>query len=378
MREPGRNRTTLIVAVLVILGLAAGVALGLLLGWVVMPVKYVDTSIADLQVDHKEEFILLVGSAYALDHDLEKAQARLDELEAPNVKAWVAELADRYIREGRDEADVRGIVELADGLGVASPQMLAYVATPTPLPTETPVPTPTPVPTDTPLPTDTPVPPTETPTAEPPTDTPPPQPTNTPKPTATSVPPTDTPKPQPTATTKPKPTNTPKPAAPTNTPKPTNPPAAQWTWNAWLVGPGQDSQGCDYGNLQLRVMVQNANGGQLGGVWVYDKYSQQYQVTGNVDSPDWGSGETKFEYGIGGGGSLCIANGSGGSCISDFTRDLPCYYLPSVEDLYAAGYCECCEAGASLERCRQLVNENKCFQTRAGHFSWRVVFKRNW
>ena len=109
----------------------------------------------------------------------------------------------------------------------------------------------------------------------------------------------------------------------------------------------------------------------------YDRYSKQYQVTGNVDSPDWGPGETKFEYGGGGGGSLCVASGEGGGCVSDFTRDMPCYFTPPVEDMFAVGYCECCEAGATLERCRQRIENGTCFQTGAGHYSWRVVFKRS-
>jgi hypothetical protein len=374
MREPGRNRTVLIVVVLVVLGLTAGAALGLLLGWVVFPVRFVDTSIADLRVDYKEEFILLVGSAYALDHDLEKAQARLDQLGAPNVKLWISEVADRYISEGRDEADVQAVVELAHGLGVASPKMMAYLASPTPVPTETPVPTPTPSPPPTPLPTDTPVPATDTATPEPATDTPTSTNTPEPQPTATSVPPTNTAKPQPTKTAKPQ---------PTNTPKPTSPPVAKWSWNAQLVGPMQDGQGCEYGNLQIRVKVVDANNGQMGGVWVYDKYSQQYQVTGNVDSPDWGPGETKFEYGIHGGGSLCIANGQGGTCVSDFTRDLPCYDPPPFEDVWAAGYCNCCggEAATNKDVCRQIYDAhseaNKCVGWWS-HYSWRVVFKRSW
>jgi hypothetical protein len=185
------------------------------------------------------------------------------------------------------------------------------------------------------------------------------------------VPPTATPQP----TTPPQPTNPPPtnpPPPPTNTPKPPAP--AGWTWTARLVGPGEDSQGCEYGNLQIRVTVIDANGSQLGGVWVYDKYSGQYQVTGNVDSVDYGPGETKFDYGIGGGGSLCIADGDGGSCVSEFTRDMPCYERPSVQDLYAAGYCNCCEAGASLERCEQLIAQGSCMGK--GHYSWRVVFQR--
>jgi hypothetical protein len=380
MNEPGRNRTTMIVAILVILGLTAGVGLGLLIGWVIAPVKYVDTDISDLSVEHKEEYTLLVASAYSLDGDLDKAQARLEKLGVPNLRVWVDPLVERYIDEGMDEADIRALADLAHALGSNDPKMVAYLATATPVPTDTPLPTDTPVPTDTPLPatdtpppTETPVPPTETPVPQP-TNTPKPQPTNTPKPqpTSTPVPPTNTPKPQPTNTPKPQPpTNTPVP--PTNTPKP----AGKWTYTAALVGPGQDGQGCGYGNLQIRVTVIGANGSQLGGIWIYDKYSQQYQVTGNVDSPDWGPGETKFEYGIGGGGSLCIASGQGGGCVSDFTRDMPCYYTPPIEDMYAAGYCNCCEQGASLERCRQLINDKQCFQTGAEHYSWRVVFKRS-
>jgi hypothetical protein len=378
MQQSQRSRTGLIIAILVILGLTAGAVVGLLLGWVVWPVKYVDTAIADLAPEYKEEYILLVASAYVTDGDLEKAQARLVRLEVPNINQLISSMIDDYISEGRDETDIRTLATLGDALGVTSPKMVAYLATPTPLPTDTPLPTPTPPPTDTP--TATPVVPTATPvvpTAVPPTDTPLPKPTDTPvPPTSTPIPASDTPKPQPTNTPVPQPTNTPKPQ-PTNTPKPTSPPAARWTWSARLLGPGEEGQRCDGGDLRIGVTVVDASGNQLGGVWIYDKYSQLYQVTGNVESPDWGPGETKFEYGGGGGGSLCVAQGEGGACVSDFTRDMPCYYPPPVEDLHAAGYCsQCCEPGATVERCRQLVNEGKCMG--AGHYSWRVIFKRSW
>jgi hypothetical protein len=361
MEESKQNRTGLRVAILVIAGFTVGAILGLLLGWVVWPVSYTDTTIADLAPEYKDEYILMVASAFAANGNLEEAQARLAKLEVPNVNQSISALIDRSISEGRTEADIQALAGLANALGVTSPQMMAYLATPTPIPTDTPLPSPTPLPTDTPtptpLPTDTPI-PTDTPV--PPTDTPPPQPTNTP------VPPTNTAKPKPAATAKPQPT-----------PKPTNTPAPKWTWSAWLVGPDQDGQGCGYGNLQIRVSVVDGNGSAMGGVWVYDRYSQQYQVTGNVDSPDFGPGETKFEYGRGGGGSLCLAGGQGGACITDFTRDMPCFYTPPIEDLFASGYCNCCENGASLDRCRQLIDEKKCFVTGAGHYSWRVVFKRS-
>lgn len=368
MQQSPKNRTGLIVTLLVIAGVAAGLGLGLLLGWVVFPVTYVDTKIADLATEHKDEYGVLVATAYGEDGDLEKAQARLASLEVPNTNQWLSDLIARSVDAGRDPSEVQALAVLARDLGVSEALLVAYLPSPTPRPTDTPLPTPTPLPTDTPTPTLTPL-PTETPA--PSTDTPPPE-VAAPEPTATPVPPTST------STPKPAPTNTSAPPKPTNTPAPTQPPLPKWSWSARLVGPGEDGYGCDQGNLQIRITAVDANGSQIGGVWFYDKYSQQYQVTGNVDSPDWGPGETKFEYGIGGGGSLCVAQGQGGACITDFSRDMPCYFLPPVEDLYASGYCNCCEPGITLDRCRQLVNEGKCLQTGAGHFSWRIVYKRNY
>ncbi len=371
MQQSQQSRTGLIMAILVVSGLMVGAVVGLLIGWVFWPVDYVDTAIADLAPEYKDEYVVLVAYAYSVDGDLEKAQARLEELEVPNINQSLSAQIDRYIQEGQDEADIQVLVMLAHELGVTSPQMVAYLVTPTPTPTVTPLPTPTPTPTDTPIPA--------TPTPIPPTDTPLPPPTDTPVPsTDTPIPPTSTPIP-PTNTPRPKPTNTPKPK-PTNTPKPTNPPAAKWTWTARLVGPGEDSQGCEVGTLMVRVTVVDANGSQVGGVWVYDRYSGQYRVTGHKgDDPYWGPGEAQFDYGSHGGGSMCIATGEGGPCESGFTRDLPCFWLPPIEDLHASGYCDqCCETGASLERCRELTNAGTCFQTGAGHFSWRVVFKRSW
>lgn len=377
MQQSEKKRTGLIVALLVVLGLTVGGVVGLLMGWVVWPVKFVDTTIADLAPEHKEEYVLLVAYTYTLDGDLEKAQARLALLDVPNVNQWLSALIDEYIGEEREENDIRALVALADALGVSSPQMVAYRASPTPMPTNTAPPTQTPAPTDTP--TITPIPPTAT--AAPPTDTSQPEPTATVLPsdtpvraTDTPIPPTDTPLP-PTAT-RVRATATPVP--PTNTPKPTSPPAPKWSWSAWLVGPGQDNQTCESGNLQVRVMAVDANGGQIGGVWFHDLYSQQFQVTGNVDSPDYGPGETKFEYGVGGGGKLCIAAGEGGGCVTDYSRDMPCYNAPPFEDLWAAGYCECCEVGISRERCQELYNTGAQCMKQPRHYSWRIEYKRNW
>lgn len=360
-----KNRPIAVTLGFPLLSILAGIGIGLMMGWTIWPTDRNDGTFADLATEHKENYILLVSASYAKDHDLDKARALLDQLESPNPAQWVAELASTYIREGHDPTELQHLIQLADGLGMADANMIAYLPTDTPAPSSTPVPTDTPLPTSTftatPSPTD--VPPTDT--AVPPSDTPPP-------PTDTPLPPTDTPVPP---TKQPKPTATKAP--PTATPKP----KAAWSWTARLVGPGEDAQTCVSGLLQIRVTVVNAAGAQIPGVWVYDKYSGYYNLTGNVGSPDWGPGETKFEYGYNGGGSLCIAASQGGPCVSEFTRDMPCDFNPPFEDKWAAGYCQCCspEAAANKELCRQLYEAgDTCIAWPRGHYAWRVVFRRSY
>jgi hypothetical protein len=162
--------------------------------------------------------------------------------------------------------------------------------------------------------------------------------------------------------------------APTNTPKPTATPAAKWTWTARLVGPGEDAQTCTDGLKLIRVTVLDAAGNQLPGVWIHERYTGLYQVSGHKgDDPFWGPGEAEFSQLDG--GQMCIASGEGGACESDLTRNLPCHDPPPLEDLWAAGYCECCEPDITMERCRELFDSGSCLGI--AHYAWRVEFKRS-
>jgi hypothetical protein len=120
------------------MGVAAGLALGLTLTWVIWPVKYYEADPVHLLPEHKEDYVVLVGAAYAVDGDLARAKARLAKLEEKDIGSVVAVLAERYLREGRDVEETRGLAKLADALGVSTSAMLVYIATPTPLPTFTP------------------------------------------------------------------------------------------------------------------------------------------------------------------------------------------------------------------------------------------------
>jgi hypothetical protein len=368
MRQSMQNRTMLVWVICIALGLTVGVGLGLVLSRGIKPLLQSSRVFAGLEVAAKEEYIVLVGAAFAADHDLERAEARLERLEAPNVNHWIASLIDRAVTEGWDESEVRALMELAQGLGMTSPQVLAYLATLTPPPTSTPLPTLATAPTD--RPTLTPVPPSPEPTPVPPNATAEPTPTVVASDTPLPLP-SDTPIPltaKPSDTPKPRPTNTPK-------PKPTNTPAIKWSWSARLVGPGQEAQTCSDGLKLIRVTVLDAAGNQIPGVWVHEQYTNQYQVSGHKgDDPYWGPGEVE----LGGldGGRVCIATGQGGACESDLTRNLPCHDPPPFEDLWAAGYCECCEPGISQERCRELFESGRCLGI--SHYAWRLEFRRSW
>jgi hypothetical protein len=124
-----------ILLIALFVGVAIGLGLGLMLTWVVWPVQYYDTDPVDLRPEHKEDYIVLVGAAYAVDGDLARAEARLAKLEEKDVGSVMAELAEKYVREGRDVEETRGLAKLADALGVSTSAMLVYIVTPTPLPT---------------------------------------------------------------------------------------------------------------------------------------------------------------------------------------------------------------------------------------------------
>ncbi len=54
-----------------------GVGAGLLYGWVINPVKYVDTTPAKLRSDYQTDYILMVAEAYQAESDLDLAARRL-------------------------------------------------------------------------------------------------------------------------------------------------------------------------------------------------------------------------------------------------------------------------------------------------------------
>jgi len=59
------------------LSILAGFGLGLLYGWVISPVEYVDTSPDTLRADYRADYVLMVAEIYQVEQDIEQAIRRL-------------------------------------------------------------------------------------------------------------------------------------------------------------------------------------------------------------------------------------------------------------------------------------------------------------
>jgi hypothetical protein len=120
----------------ILVGLAVGLAIGLFVGWVVSPVQYVQSPMSDLSRHYKDEYTVMVASAYQVDGDLLEALRRLQPLGASDIPQYVREVTERYISESGTgkEADIRNLVMLSCALGPCTPLMQAFML-PTALPT---------------------------------------------------------------------------------------------------------------------------------------------------------------------------------------------------------------------------------------------------
>ena len=131
---------------------------------------------SQLRPEFRATYLQLVGASFAVENDWTRTDFRLKVLQDPNVARHVADVTEHAIAEGRPAPLLRALSKMSDKLGVRTPVMIVYLATP--VPTFIPSATPTRAALPTPA---SPVPTTPAPTFAPP-DTPTPLPTFTPAP----------------------------------------------------------------------------------------------------------------------------------------------------------------------------------------------------
>jgi hypothetical protein len=112
---------------LALVAVLTGAGLGLWYGWMINPVEYKDTDIAHLYAVYRDEFILMVAEAYAVDGNLDTARARLALLSVPDPANTVADLAEAALSRGASQLDVQALARLAAALGVQREPLRPYL-----------------------------------------------------------------------------------------------------------------------------------------------------------------------------------------------------------------------------------------------------------
>ncbi|MGD8814871.1 MAG: hypothetical protein PVI78_10400 [Anaerolineales bacterium] len=104
-----------------LLGAVIGLAVGLLMGWIVLPLEYVDTDPSSLRADFRTDYVLMTGEAYTSEGDILSAQMRLAAL-GPQPPAQIVAEAITYAEENEyGETDLQILNDLAIGLRSISP-----------------------------------------------------------------------------------------------------------------------------------------------------------------------------------------------------------------------------------------------------------------
>src|SRR5689334_2301750 len=99
-----------------IIGLVVGVGAGLYLGWVQFPVEFVNSPASALAREYKDDYTVMIASAFAQDQDIGGAVERLRVLGVENIPAYVLEVTERFITNSQNVNDIRLLVGLYEGL----------------------------------------------------------------------------------------------------------------------------------------------------------------------------------------------------------------------------------------------------------------------
>jgi hypothetical protein len=108
----------------------AGIAAGLVYGWIINPVKFVDTTPASLRVDYRTDYVLMVAEAFHADQDVELAGRRLAILGAGSPAAISVSALDAAQEAGYSQPDIALLQELRRALQASQPVPSAPGGTP--------------------------------------------------------------------------------------------------------------------------------------------------------------------------------------------------------------------------------------------------------
>jgi hypothetical protein len=112
-------------------GLAIGLALGLLIAWVLAPVQYTDTSPISLRPEFKDQYRIAIASAFSADNNIERARARLALLGENDAGQMLVNQAQKIMATGGSMESAYEIASLVNALNAEIPTLEPTIS-PTP------------------------------------------------------------------------------------------------------------------------------------------------------------------------------------------------------------------------------------------------------
>jgi len=97
-----------------IIAIAVGLALGLLYGWVLSPVEYVDTTPSTLRADYQTDYVLMVAEIFQTERDPLLAQQRLTLLSSMPAGYTIQKALDYAEQKDFYQADINLLQNLRD------------------------------------------------------------------------------------------------------------------------------------------------------------------------------------------------------------------------------------------------------------------------
>lgn len=105
-------------------GLAIGLAMGLLIAWVISPVEYTDTSPASMREEFKDQYRSAIASAFNSTGNLERARARLSLVGDASPEQALISQAERMLISGSAPDSAFEIAMLINALNLAAPAIV--------------------------------------------------------------------------------------------------------------------------------------------------------------------------------------------------------------------------------------------------------------
>jgi len=104
-----------------LLALIIGISLGLVYGWVISPVQYVDTTPDTLRADYRADYVLMVAEAYQSEQDGDLAVRRLAILGSQPPGEIASQALAQARKLGYTESDISLIQKLTTAMQAWQP-----------------------------------------------------------------------------------------------------------------------------------------------------------------------------------------------------------------------------------------------------------------